>query len=207
MSENRRGFRSFNRDDGAEPSAVRMTTVRWKEVVLLRADTDVIDRRHAGFLELRAVGRVEVEEGSTAFLSQESHVELRRDFLADLVTTAADARPYAGPNVATAVLVLHEMHGCRGDAGPRAAPARVHQAGNLELRVPQHDWIAVRVCREQDYAPAIGEQRVYVVNRAAGLVDSGHRCSMDRSDRRQLGAVEAEHAGKCASGCQPRSRV
>src|SRR5712691_2554696 len=100
MSENRRGFRSFNSDDGAEPSAVRMTTVRWKEVVLLRAHADVIDRRRACFLELRAVGSREVEQGSTAFLRQESRVELRRDFLANLVTAAADARPYAGPNVA-----------------------------------------------------------------------------------------------------------
>src|ERR1700736_596334 len=97
MSGNRRGFRSFNRDYGAEAGAVRMAAVRRKEVVLLGADADVIDGLDAEPFELGAVGcrKVEQEAISLAF-AHEPRIELRRHFLADLVAAAADAWTNAG---------------------------------------------------------------------------------------------------------------
>src|SRR2546428_11054688 len=121
-----------------------MAAVRWKQVVLFRADADVESGR-ADVLELSAVGCGEVEHQPAVLLRDESSVELRRDLLADLITTSADAGSNSGLDAAGSVLVLHVSYGRCGDAGTRAAPACMHEAGHFELRVPQHDRVAVRV--------------------------------------------------------------
>src|ERR1700682_86691 len=115
--------RSSHGDDRAESLAVGAAAVQWKEVVLLRADADVVDRPGTGVLELGTVGGGEVEQGLVAGARDESRVALRREVLPDLIPPAADARPDARPDVVASVLVLHEGHSGPGHAGARAAPA------------------------------------------------------------------------------------
>src|SRR5689334_13404551 len=126
----RRG--STQRDYGAEARAVRVPAVRRKEVVLLGADADVVYGRGAGFQELGAIRRRQVEQPPAARAGiHEAGVELRRDFLADLVAAPADAGPDAGDDASRAVFIAHEVH-CRfRDSRPRAAPAGMDEPGDL----------------------------------------------------------------------------
>src|SRR5206468_8116063 len=100
--------------------------------------------------------------------------ELRRHLAAHFVTAAADPRADPGADVAAAVLVTHEARRGGGHPGLRPPPARVDQAGDALLRVPQHDRVAIGVGGEDGDAGAVGEQSVDVVDGAAGLVDPGH---------------------------------
>src|SRR5258708_14799781 len=176
--------------------------------MLLGADADLVDRLDAYVLELSAVGGGEVEQRPTfASLFQESPVELGRDLLADLVAAAADAGPDAGPDEAAAVLVLHETDGSCGDAVASATPARVHQAGNSLLRVPQDYRVAVGIRGEERHVLTVRDQRVDVADRAAGLVNPSHPCAVHRPDGGQLGSVEAQNGGKGLPRREHGSRV
>src|SRR5258708_34395659 len=150
-----------------------MAAVRRKGVGLLGADSDLVDRLDSEFFELSAVGGGEVEQRATpSSLCQESPIELGCDLLADLVAAAADAGPDAGPDEAAAVLVLHEPNGRRCAAFARASPACVAKAGNSLLTVPQDYRVAVGIRGEERHVLTVRDQRVDVVDRAAGLVDS-----------------------------------
>src|SRR3981081_3432632 len=100
-----------------------MAAMRWKEVMLLGAHADLVNRLDAAVLELRAVGGGEVEqEPALASLREESPVELCRDLFPDLVAAAADAGPDAGPDVATSELFAHEADRPAPPPPTRAAP-------------------------------------------------------------------------------------
>src|SRR5260370_24489686 len=142
-----------------------MPAVRRKEVVLLRADPDVEDRPDSLVFQLRPVGRGQVKQKSIArTLAHELRIELRGHLGSDFVTATTDALADARLDAAASVLPLHEPHRRRSDSCTRAAPARVHESGNLPLRIPEHDRVAVRKRGKERYAWAIGEQRIDVVD-------------------------------------------
>src|SRR5260370_16024102 len=115
-----------------------MAAVRGKEVVLLGADPDVVDRIDARSFELGAVDGGEIEQQRvTGAPPKESRVELRADLRSHLVAAAADAGPDSGPDVPAAVLVPHVSDRRRRDAGQRAAPTRVHQSHDTLFRIPE----------------------------------------------------------------------
>src|SRR6266852_6380552 len=128
-----------------------MAAVRWKEVMLLRADPDVIDRPDSLVFQLRLVGRGQVEQKPIArSLARELRIELRGHLGSHFITAPADARTDAGLDAAAAELAPHELHGRRRYAGTGSTPARVHQSGNFPLRIPQHDRVTVRKrCKER----------------------------------------------------------
>src|SRR3989442_7328834 len=103
-----------------------MAAVRWKQVVLFRADADVENGR-AHVLELSAVGCGEVEHQPAVLLRDESSVELRRDLLADLITTSADAGSNSGLDAAGSVLGFPVLYRRRCDAGTPAPPDCMHE--------------------------------------------------------------------------------
>src|SRR5256885_138912 len=87
-----------------------MPTVRRKQVALLRADADVVNRLDAGVFELGTVRCREVQQQPVArALLQESRVKPRLELRSDLVAARADARSDAGEDVPRAVLLAHEF--------------------------------------------------------------------------------------------------
>src|SRR6267378_5506133 len=99
MSENRGGFRSFDRDYGGETGAVGCTPVGRQVIRLLCAQADHLYVNPLG-LQLRAVRCREVEqELAIRAWAYERCIELARNFLPDLVARAAYAGADAGLDV------------------------------------------------------------------------------------------------------------
>src|SRR5260370_25129655 len=116
-----------------------MAAVRWKEVMLLGADSDVKDRPDSRVVQLRPVGRGQVEQKPIArTLAHEPRIELRGHLGSHFIAAPTDARTDAGLDAAAAELALHELHGGRRDAGPGSAPPAVREARSLPLPAPPH---------------------------------------------------------------------
>src|SRR6267378_6835679 len=111
MSENRRGFRSFDRDYGAKARAVGRAAVGRQVIRLLRTQAYHLYVNPLG-LQLRAVRCREVEqELAVRAWAHERCIELARNFLPDLVARAADAGADAGLDVGRirAELITHGL--------------------------------------------------------------------------------------------------